>query len=414
MSDFVLHEGLAQYTIALGFIERYPLTCFMDERHLDYSTACVREGVNINVCLVGFGKVNQQIFLTSVATNQFICQGGDGVQHKAVNYHVFDKNIAEQRARLNSTYYRYCNMRSGANEQDYLPFPELPAIEQYYDVDANTDELYNALCTVVRGGEMDVNVAIISLGCDELNLEVARKLIAKRQEWGAENLAIFVHVGSCRKHGHKLNAERCTMFDDNPNEQNINKLCEMAKQRNMLYHAVKQQSKRDWLSMDTSKQLSSICACLSLRSKLNLMGLDYCDVTDRSPLSEQQYLDLYQASGGVAGLPQSLRDNFAILEHYRWNAFMITRGFVPSTVLQITDEIKLAGGKQVPTNGVSYAELRHGNLTTFQGLVQYRKLIAKRDGVSELDADVIKYDYQLLDGAYQLLTHCGYKVVHRN
>jgi hypothetical protein len=54
----------------------------------------------------------------------------------------------------------------------------------------------------------------------------------------------------------------------------------------------------------------------------------------------------------------------------------------------------------------------HGNLTTFEGLVEYRRMIAARDGVSEESADVIKYDYQLMDDAYWLLSQNGYSIVY--
>ena len=40
-------------------------------------------------------------------------------------------------------------------------------------------------------------------------------------------------------------------------------------------------------------------------------------------------------------------------------------------------------------------------------------MIAERDGTSEHAADVIRYDYQLLDDAYWLLTKSGYKIVRR-
>ena len=48
---------------------------------------------------------------------------------------------------------------------------------------------------------------------------------------------------------------------------------------------------------------------------------------------------------------------------------------------------------------------------TFEGLVEYRKIVAARDKTDEIKKDVIKYDYQLLDDAYWLLETNGYKIV---
>ena len=57
--------------------------------------------------------------------------------------------------------------------------------------------------------------------------------------------------------------------------------------------------------------------------------------------------------------------------------------------------------------------IRHGNLTTFDGLVTFRQITAERDGVGELQKDKIKYDYQLLDDAWWLLDRCGYAIIKR-
>ena len=63
---------------------------------------------------------------------------------------------------------------------------------------------------------------------------------------------------------------------------------------------------------------------------------------------------------------------------------------------------------------------RHGNLTTFDGLMEFRKMIAERDkkaggtlAEAEERADVIKYDYQLLDDAYWLLSKTNQKIIKR-
>ena len=92
---------------------------------------------------------------------------------------------------------------------------------------------------------------------------------------------------------------------------------------------------------------------------------------------------------------------------------MISRGIVPASKDVILKEKTLKEGKLKHTNGKNYAVRRHGNLTTFDGLVDFRKMIAARDGADELECDVIKYDYQLLDDAVWLLDKCGYKIVAR-
>ncbi|MCH5153073.1 MAG: hypothetical protein J1F68_03865 [Clostridiales bacterium] len=441
--------------VAIGFIDRYPFTKFMDERHIDYSTACVKAGVDINVCMIGFGKTNQQIFLTSVANNQFITEGGNGAQLKPVRYHIFDRVSAENNKNLNHSYYRLRNECGDVNAKDYLPMPELPASEQYYHLDINDTQFYNNIRSVVSRSEADVNFAIIAFGSDLENIDMAQKLIAKRREWGITNLVIFVRVKDWKKDEHLLNDENCFVFGDektdvyNIDEIVRDKIFRMAHMRNEiyaleyqitsgkaldldLYLTTKYQANRDWFQQKNQiERESNLYGCLSLRSKLNMIGLEYCEVNDeRKALSEEEYLKRYATNDAVEYMtssdildkkvvkytlhfPESLRKNLAILEHYRWNSFMISKGMIPATIAQIVGETTVVDGEQKYTNGKSYQLRRHGNLTTFDGLVEFRKLVSKRDNASELDKDVIKYDYQLMDDAYWLLTHNGYKIVPR-
>ena len=104
----------------------------------------------------------------------------------------------------------------------------------------------------------------------------------------------------------------------------------------------------------------------------------------------------------------------AIQEHQRWNSFMISRGMIPATIHQILTETSInKKGEPEHTLGKNYALRRHGNLTSFEGLEQFRKMTAKETGKTEEEMDVIKYDYQILDDAYWLLTSCGYKMIKK-
>ena len=164
------------------------------------------------------------------------------------------------------------------------------------------------------------------------------------------------------------------------------------------------------------------------------MGLDYCEKvnSEDAGLSESEYLKIYAkddmpdtgkysitANGKpivnyTLDFPVSRRRNMAIHEHQRWNSFMISKGIIPSSRQQILSETDIGkDGKEFFTNGKNYAVRRHGNLTTFDGSVEFRKMVASRDNCSELDKDVIKYDYQLLDDAYWFLQSNGYKIVKK-
>lgn len=440
--------------IGADFVEKCPLAKFMDERQLDYKTSLIKKDVNINFFMICFGKVSRQIFLTSISNNQFLAEGENGPELKKVKYHIFDKEVARNNKNLNHNYYRYRNeviVDDNHNPKDYLPLPSLPAEENYYHFDINNEKLYTELKKCVDG-KNDANFVLVSFGTDLENIDMAQKLVEKRREWG-KNLVIFVRTHNRTKEQEALEAEGC-IFIGNEKEivynidrilsDEIHKIAIMRNEDYDLEYATsepnieitdefiaekKYESFKNWhTKMHRFVRESNIYAAMSIKAKLNLMGLDYCkeDANDEPALKEEEYLEIYAAGdmpryigetpvgkrkliGYDLNFADSRRRNMAILEHYRWNSYLISKGFVPATKEQILNEKE--DGRF--TNGKNYALRRHGNLTTFDGLIEFRKLVAERDGVSEAEKDVIKYDYQILDDLHYFLTQSGYKIIRK-
>ncbi len=437
--------------IAMNFIDEYPLTRFMNEKQIDYSTSLIRSGVNINVALIGFGKTNMQIFLSSVANNLFLTDVSGKPEIKKVKYYVYDKINAKNNKNLNHNYSRYENEFSrDKNPEDYLPLPEVPAEVESHVLDVNNPEFYNHLRYIATRGEHDATFFVIAFGTDLENIDLAHKLIEKKQEWGAECLNLFVKVRSGLDRFDIFERDDCHVIGDEKkiayNTGAIFKPAaeEMARMRNRAYSLeyaiasgkeltggavdkIFQEADFAWSTKKTQiERESNTYGTLSLRSKLNLMGLD-CVKTDEDgkALTESEYLKIYAGEESLPTLTdaladgkkiidypldfppygKSLRTAMAIHEHYRWNSYMISKGTIPASKREILADRK--------NNGKSYRLRRHGNLTTFEGLVEFRKMIAERDGLDEHKTDVIRYDYQLLDDAYWLLTKSGSKIIKR-
>lgn len=446
--------------IAMDFIDRYPIASFMTEDQVDYDTSLVHEEVDINMMLIGFGRTNQQIFLTSVANNQFLTKGEDEPKLKKVNYFIIDKYCSENNKNLNHSYYRYKNECRQINPDEYLPLPSIPAEEHFLHLDINSFDFYVKLKEIVSRSTRDVNFIVIAFGNDLENLDMAQKLVEKREEWEIRNLLIFVKVRAWHKEQTMLEQSGCYFIgNENDTVYDIEKIVgdkiyKMAKMRNEVYdiewditnypdivvddsyikRVCEAANKKWYIKKSQMERDSSLYGCLSLRSKLNLMDLDYCRVEDNNitPLSEREYLEIYAkgdmprvgkytatANGkpivdyGIDFAP-SLRRNMAIHEHQRWNSFMISKGIIPASREKILTETQLnKNGETEFTNGKNYVLRRHGNITTFGGLVEFRRLVADRDGVDEKNKDVIKYDYQLLDDVYWLLSKNGYKIIKK-
>lgn len=425
-----IEEKKYAFDAAVAFSDRYPFTRFMSGKHIDYESTLLRRGVNVNVYLIGFGKINQAVFLTSTEVNQFLtADADDNPVPKKVRYYIFDRAATKKKKIFSDTYYRYDDFRVGVNRKDYFPLPAPAAEEEYIDCEIGSKEFYENL----RGlSEKDVNIAVVSLGDRSENIRAAR-LIKKRF---GEKIDV---IANAEKAENGIYA-----FGDGEYDCHI---IAMAKNRNAIYdleylaasgekvseedfEKVKQSAEKHWEEMTDFDRGANIMSVLGVRVKLNLLGLDYCDKSaDGLPLSEKEYMSVYAKDDMPKYQPYtvcgrkvvkydarfqpSARTNLAMQEHERWNAYMLCHGFVPSGKDCIMRDTAVRNGKTVYTNGKDFKARRHGNLTTFDGLKEYAAMTAKRDNCDEIQKDVIKYDCQLMDGLHGLLDDFGYKIVQR-
>ncbi|MEG1609165.1 MAG: hypothetical protein RR348_04785, partial [Clostridia bacterium] len=117
--------GCAHYVkkyklISMDFIDRFPITQFMTNEQLDTDKALVKNDLDLNIALIGFGKTNQQLFLTSVANNQLMTED-QTLKVKEIRYSIFDKKESSNDKNLNHNYFRFAN--EVKQDGDYLPLP---------------------------------------------------------------------------------------------------------------------------------------------------------------------------------------------------------------------------------------------------------------------------------------------------
>lgn len=437
--------------LAFDFIDKYPLSKYLPESFINKEEGTINNDATINCIFIGFGDTNKELFLASVANNEFVQKVDGKIVRKEVNYHIFDEKSLTNSKELNHTYYRYKHEIYGkVDESKYLPLPSLPSNEVYHKININDFVFYEQLEDILDD-KNSMNYIIISCGKDLNNLDLSEKIITTLKELGMKNYKIFVRI----KNEKNYNNDDLMFFDPeliffgredtvvyNYDKIDNDKFENMAKTRDFIYsleysllsheslnqEEIKKNCVNKWhKKLSQLERESNLFACLSLRSKLNLMGFDYCDIDDESKeeVKEDEYLAVYSKNFPIKYLlndgiykkvvqydldfKESLRTNLAILEHYRWNAYMLTKGIIPASIDQILNE-KV---NDKFTNGKNYALRRHGNITTFDGLVEFRKLVAERDNKTELDKDVIKYDYQILDDAHWMLKKCGYKLIRK-
>ncbi len=425
--------------VAIDLIGRYPLTQSFKEE-IDPTLPVLAEDVTVNVILLGFGKTCKQIFETAVSTQSFVTLADGNFAEKQVHYYAYDKADSSAEANFNHGFCRYKSFldEHRADVDGYLPFADCPKF--HFEKMSTFDSGFYASLREHIKGKKTYNTVVISFGTDMENLNLAQKLTDKLSEWGLlAHTRVFVKVrdkdffqkimldeANFGKYIIPFGGEGADLYhiDRIVNE----KLYNMAKCRHISYIAEGRQGKsreeilevamKKWYAEGTVAQRdANVYACLALRANLNLLGFDITDKKTDDSRAVAAFYERYQKgypfgegvtlSDGRVSVSYcnadidrpSVRHAFAVIEHQRWNAGYICRGFVPASVDEIRDN--------PDTNGKSFALRRHGCLTTFEGLKKFRALTAKIGNMSLEAADVIRYDFQLMDAAVWLLHRNG-------
>lgn len=420
--------------LANDFIFNYPMTLYMSDKQLDYETATIKPEIQLNSIFIGFGDTNREIFLASRAVNQFLQYGEKGLVEKRVKYSIFDKNKAKNSIKLNHNYFKYRDFYNKLSVNDeftiekndvysiennesqlssYLPLP-IPYSrknERFLQLDFNQNEFYNEIFDIVSRKDAFTHINI-SLGSDLINIDIAEKLKEKLKEWDCfENIHIFVKIKNKELYRHKaFDKQLMTSFGCNADIHSIEMLEndsveKMAIERKYEYQkgtveGCKYNNSRDlWYEEDYDlKRGANHNCCIALRMKLNLLGLDIA--VSSSTIENVSLPKIYteQNSEFVA------RQNLAILEHNRWNEYLITCGFLPLPKSEICSEYTKHYGKRV-----------HSCITTWDGLDEYAILAAtdREDPKSVLAAEVKSYDYQIMDQAEDILKLGQFKIIKK-
>ena len=189
------------------------------------------------------------------------------------------------------------------------------------------------------------------------------------------------------------------------------KLIEYKEKEN--YNAlVERQANESWINQSYFSMYSNIYSALSLRIKLNLLGLDYVadGKKENLELISQRYNEGLQKESYFI---RSKRNALLAHEHARWNAYHLLNEFMPLKKDDITYVVK--DGKVKFTIKDMEAK-KHACLISFKGLDklsiylanQASKLLDKE--LSKEDYDYYIYDEALIRSAKGLLEELGYSV----
>lgn len=450
--------------IARRFVADYPITQFIPRSF--YNQNCtVKNGKEINVAFIGFGKVNYQLFRMCTMQFQFACERGGKLASKPVRYHVFDSiNEALHNEFFSRILYEYSEEFRDCD----FPRPEKICDLEIHRCDVNSVEAKKKFKSLVSKDSF--TYFIISLERDLEDASYAQTI--KRLLADEQNYRIFVRVKN--NNGEKLNVENDSVIyfgDDDKiytHETLVNDdLTELAQRLNLLYNNIanppawlnavkklppeeqsgelmkilKQTDNRNlmlkkWAELPLIEQSSNLYHALNIPFKLHLLGFAMVkkngDIT--GAITEQEYNLRYVNSGRKSGYSDysfffgtETANVLAFIEHSRWNALYILYDYrqmkkCDMHVVERTD----GNGNTVKTLPHKDAEKkRHGCITSYYGL---NDLITHKYGVLYPEADITKldyatdvhlrdlgriyaYDYMDLDKLYSEISAMGYVIV---
>lgn len=461
--------------ISVDFIKNYPFTRFMTEEQLDLKRGLVRNDCKFNVCMIGFGPTMKQTFLRMVSDAQFYTESDGKIVHKKVNYYFFDCKPSYSDKIFNQTYNRFTHqfLKNEYSQESFLPLPDYPANDglyregkgvrewndnnHFFVKNINDYSFMSDLCSILADGEKAYNYIIISYGDDLENIDLAKKINDTIQMEGVlQRSYLFVKVRNKNLSDSLKSAQDtnsgCIIYpfgcavDTVFNVNNVinDTVKEMALFKSFSYprneRSVSSWNNRyeaaieKWKKYKPEQKASNYYGALNLRLKLNLMGFDYAPKAEKIPDATSEFYRMYFGTDvpeeverlrywfeenkktvtvdgkdkTVKGYNKSIytdssvRTEFARQEHQRWNAYYVVSGVVP-----------LSKKKIYETGGQDMDRMRHGCLTTFEGLEEYRKIIARDLTDDNYTGEAREYDYKIMDFADLILDNAGYKIVKK-
>ncbi len=412
--------------IGQRFLWEHPFTDFMNEKHVNFTKALLKKSTTISVSMVGFGRTNRRLLLDLIEGNQFAIEtenNKEGRKALLAKYHIYDNRGDLHTKDLNHGYFRYEKFcAEHIDDSNYLPFADRPADEHFMSgCDINSEEFYVSLKHSLGRNDTDLNFIFISFGDDYENIELGKKLYAKKKEWGIDNLVIFVKTKQPKAKkmlGLDDEGERLLPYGEDVQIYSLKRiishdLYRIAAAADCAYWKTSNRQNEDariwdWHSVEKKhiERRSSFYAGLNLKNKYGLLGLRILNGVVVDGTKPDSKVKLTKENDGTLvnekeigenRMLPSARDNLAYQEHLRWNAFMICCGYVPSSISQILEPDPEKEGKEPKNKGKNHEERRHGNLTTFEGLKEFSILLSREYPDAESDFDVIKHDSDLLD-----------------
>lgn len=424
------------------FAEHHTLSYYVN-RDTDFlQDAALKQDKQINVVMIGMGKTNRALLSTLIQNNQFV--GYDDAQGRyvarPVTYYLFDNCASSLKAEpITSLCERFGRWKYADKDVYFDRFEDVAVIgngtadpdgavtiEPMNVYSANFIDTLDALTQ----NENAYTFFVIGLSSSIENASYARNLSLRLRQ--TKNAVFFYNVDSESEILLSYDNDRLIPYGLKKDTTRHFVLCEedllrRAKIINGKYDAGKSRGMtekeyyfQNYYRKPVYEQLSSVGCALSLKAKLNAIGLDFVrEDEDGEPVDEATYAAIL--SGTIDGNDDSsyfahnVKCAVTYLEHLRWTAFYLFNGFRPMPIETAAARYRasfLPAGENFQKD---YIRKEHACITSYAGLHEYHAFSAKLQNISLSDASTYLYDLIPMLNLFRdgLIPH-GMKVVRIN
>ncbi len=377
--------------IARTFVDENPITADMPTCFFDADTSVMAD-TELNVFMLGFGKLSREIYRQFVVNNQLCTFDGKEYRAHPVNYILCDSKINKRAWDINGL----SDAMDKLVRDEYFPLPDMPYSTECIDETLYEMDYLGVIAERIKK-ENAFSYVVIDTSDVYRNIDTAERLNLLLD--GSNNFRVFIYNNSEISVYGNINCygsiQSLYTHDVIVNE----KLTALAKSINTFYSGAD-----TWGELSYFDMYSNIALAGNLRLKLNLLGLDY------SKDGKGEGYALLENALEKIDLDQTCYDHYfdrgvktSLLaqEHFRWNAYHMMSGYLPMKKSEISVEADDSGKikKTVKNNHLK----RHGCLTTYNGidslsehLAEKSNDIAKDNTYTSADFDYYKYDGLLL------------------
>ncbi len=413
--------------MARSFVEDYPVTKHLPKEFI-LEDASIKANTKINVFYLGQTALSEEIFRQYSINNQLVSYKKKEYAVNPINYFFFDESFKTNNYAIKDL---LPSLKSLGTD-DYVTIPEAPFNVSYPTKPSTLkDEISNILSKL--NTKNSYSYIVIDFGDEYKNVELGSRLKALFSEY--DNFHIYV----CAQEKYSVDEEHLTYYGNFnsvlTHDVIVNEgLAIMGKAVNKMYFKellidkkdspdylkfVEKEAQISWEKQNYFTLYSNIYSALSLRIKLNLLGLDY--VKDGKAENLELIKEKYDSSSFSkeynSYFEQSKKNALLAQEHARWNAYHLVNEYLPMPKEKIVATAN--NGEYVKFVTKNTVLRKHACLASFKGLDNLSSYLASKASNilgKEVATDVYdyyKYDEALISSAEDILRELGYSIVKK-